>query len=90
MRLCFLARRFYPEVGGVEKHVMEIGKRLVKKGHKVIVIAELEKIRIIPIITRLQIVLDSWVKSKESKFSGLTQARTTGLRNSGFGNNCGN
>ena len=43
MKIVFLARRFYPEVGGVEKHVMEIGKRLVKKGHKVIVIAELEK-----------------------------------------------
>jgi len=43
MKIVFLARRFYPQVGGVEKHVLEIGKRLVKKGHKVIVIAELEK-----------------------------------------------
>jgi len=43
MTIVFLARRFYPEIGGVEKHVLEIGKRLVKKGHKVIVIAELEK-----------------------------------------------
>jgi glycosyltransferase involved in cell wall biosynthesis len=40
MRILFLARRFYPEVGGVEKHVLEIGKRLVKKGHKVVVITE--------------------------------------------------
>lgn len=43
MTILFLARRFYPQVGGVEKHVLEIGKRLVKQGHKVIVIAELEK-----------------------------------------------
>jgi len=43
MKIVFLARRFYPEIGGVEKHVLEVGKRLVKKGHKVIVITELEK-----------------------------------------------
>src|ERR1035437_840391 len=43
MTILFFARRFYPQIGGVEKHVLEIGKRLVKKGHKVIVIAELEK-----------------------------------------------
>lgn len=43
MTIVFLARRFYPQIGGVEKHVLEIGIRLVKKGHKVIVIVELEK-----------------------------------------------
>ena len=43
MTIVFFARRFYPQIGGVEKHVLEIGKRLVKKGHKVIVIAEFEK-----------------------------------------------
>ena len=43
MKILFLTRRFYPQIGGVEKHVLEIGKRLVKQGHKVIVIAELEK-----------------------------------------------
>jgi len=40
MTILFLARRFYPEVGGVEKHVLEIGKRMVKKGHKVVVVTE--------------------------------------------------
>ncbi len=40
MRVVFLARRFYPEIGGVEKHVLEIGKRMVKDGHKVLVITE--------------------------------------------------
>jgi glycosyltransferase involved in cell wall biosynthesis len=43
MTILFFARRFYPQIGGVEKHVLKIGKCLVKLGHKVIVIAEYEK-----------------------------------------------
>ena len=43
MTIVFLARRFYPEIGGVEKHVLEIGKRMVKKGHKVVVISEISQ-----------------------------------------------
>ena len=43
MTIVFLVRRFYPQIGGVEKHVLEVGRKLVKKGHKVIVIAEHEK-----------------------------------------------
>src|ERR1035437_8309253 len=43
MKIVFLARKFYPEIGGVEKHVLEICKRLVKQGHRVVVITELEK-----------------------------------------------
>nr|MBI5456053.1 glycosyltransferase family 4 protein [Candidatus Levybacteria bacterium] len=43
MTILFFARRFYPLIGGVEKHVLEVGKRLVKKGHKVIVVTEYEK-----------------------------------------------
>lgn len=40
MKIVFTARRFYPEIGGVEKHVMEISKRLIQKGHQVTVITE--------------------------------------------------
>lgn len=40
MKVLFLTRRFYPEIGGVERHVLEVGKRLVKKGYRVVVIAE--------------------------------------------------
>ena len=40
MTILFLARRFYPQIGGVEKHVLEISKLLIKKGHKIIVITE--------------------------------------------------
>lgn len=42
MTILFLTRRFYPFIGGVEKHVMEISKRLVKD-HTVIVVTEAHK-----------------------------------------------
>src|SRR6266404_2210228 len=41
MKIVFLCRFFYPHIGGVEKHVMEISKRLIKKGHEVTVITEM-------------------------------------------------
>ncbi len=40
MTILFLTRLFYPHIGGVEKHVFEISKILIEKGHKVIVVAE--------------------------------------------------
>ncbi len=40
MVVLFFSRLFYPHIGGVEKHVLEISKILVSKGHKVIVISE--------------------------------------------------
>ena len=40
MTILFLSRRFWPDVGGVEKHVLELGKRLIKNGNRVIVITE--------------------------------------------------
>lgn len=40
MNIVFLSRRFYPDIGGVEKHTFEVGKRLLKKGHVVTVITE--------------------------------------------------
>lgn len=40
MTIVFFARYFYPHIGGVEKHVAEIGERLAEKGHMVIVISE--------------------------------------------------
>ena len=40
MKILFLCRLFYPHIGGVEKHVMEISEILIKKGHEVIVITE--------------------------------------------------
>lgn len=40
MTVVFFARLFYPHIGGVEKHVYEISKELLKKKYKVIVVTE--------------------------------------------------
>jgi glycosyltransferase involved in cell wall biosynthesis len=40
MTIVFLCRLFYPHIGGVEKHVREVGRRLVGKGHRLIVVTE--------------------------------------------------
>ncbi len=40
MTILFLSRLFYPHGGGVERHVLEVGKRLVEKGYKIIVVTE--------------------------------------------------
>jgi glycosyltransferase involved in cell wall biosynthesis len=40
MNILFFSRLFYPHIGGVEKHVMEISSILIKKGHKVTVVTE--------------------------------------------------
>lgn len=40
MKILFFCRRFWPLIGGVEKHVLEISKRMIKKGNKIVVITE--------------------------------------------------
>ncbi len=40
MKILFLCRLFYPHIGGVEKHVMEVSKILIKKRHEVTVFTE--------------------------------------------------
>lgn len=40
MKILFLTRRVWPEVGGVEKHVQEISLSLRKKGHRTTTISE--------------------------------------------------
>lgn len=40
MNILFFTRLFYPHIGGVEKHVIEIGKRLVKDGHTLTILTE--------------------------------------------------
>src|SRR3990167_11017121 len=41
MKIVFMSRLFYPHIGGVEKHVMEVSCELIKLGHEVVVITEL-------------------------------------------------
>lgn len=40
MKIIMLVPIFYPHIGGVEKHVKEISKQLIKKEHEVILITE--------------------------------------------------
>ena len=66
--LVFFARLFYPHIGGVEKHVLEIGKRFAKQGYLLTVITE--NYQSLPItarieginIVRLNVGKDDWFK----------------------------
>lgn len=40
MRIVFFSRLFYPHIGGVEKHVSEISRFLIRCGHRVVVVTE--------------------------------------------------
>lgn len=40
MKVVFLTRRFYPHIGGVEKHIYETSQKLMKRGYDVTVVAE--------------------------------------------------
>lgn len=40
MKILFLTRAFYPHIGGVERHVLELSVRLIKLGHEVSLITE--------------------------------------------------
>ena len=41
MNILLLTRLYYPHIGGVERHVEEVSKRLVEKGYKVTIVTEL-------------------------------------------------
>jgi glycosyltransferase involved in cell wall biosynthesis len=40
MKILFLTRRFFPHIGGVEKHVLEVSRNLIAKGHNITIITE--------------------------------------------------
>lgn len=40
MKILFFVRRFYPLIGGVEKHCLLLGKELLKRGHQLTIITE--------------------------------------------------
>lgn len=40
MNILMLTRLYHPHVGGVERHVREVSKRLVKEEHKVVIVTE--------------------------------------------------
>ena len=40
MKITFLTRLFHPHIGGVETHVLELSKILIKQGHEIVVVTE--------------------------------------------------
>lgn len=40
MNILFFSRLFYPHIGGVEKHILEISRVLIRQGHKITIITE--------------------------------------------------
>lgn len=40
MTVCFLTRLFYPHIGGVEKHVFEVTRRLARRGFRIVIVSE--------------------------------------------------
>lgn len=40
MKIVFLTRRFYPHIGGVEKHIFKVSQELIRRGHTVFVVSE--------------------------------------------------
>lgn len=40
MKVLFLTPRFYPEIGGVEKHVLEVSQELIKRGFEISILTE--------------------------------------------------
>lgn len=42
MKILFFAASYYPHIGGVEKHLYEISKRLINQGHQITIITERE------------------------------------------------
>ncbi len=43
MNIIFITRRFYPQIGGVETHVLQLSRELISRGHSVTVITEMPK-----------------------------------------------
>lgn len=69
MNILFFSRLFYPHIGGVEKHVLEISKSLIKRGHDVVIVTEdlkgkiprREKMNSIQIY-RIPVRISNWLK----------------------------
>lgn len=69
MTIFFFSRLFYPHIGGVEKHVLEISKILVKKGDSVTVLTEKFGVGLLNAdeidgikILRIDVGKDNWFK----------------------------
>lgn len=43
MRIVFISASFYPSIGGVETHVLEVARELVRRGHQITVVTEFKQ-----------------------------------------------
>ncbi len=66
MNIVFLTRRFAPDMGGVETHVLQISKILVSQGHIVTVITQSQGAPIVDGVTVIRLPL--YPDGKEQKF----------------------
>lgn len=80
MKICFFYELFYPNVGGLETHIFEVARELVKRGHKVEVFTagypntkKLEYIDGIKIVRYNPLGLFSWMQ--KSKIPLMRMAR---------------
>ena len=72
MTILFFARRFYPLIGGVEKHVLELSKQLIKNGHQIIVVTEqTENLSPFEMIKPLNLKIYRIETGKENRFKKL-------------------
>lgn len=67
MNILFFTRLFSPHIGGVEKHVFELGKQLVKDGHNLTIITENHEYKDQEIIEGMQIIRIPVGKSEKLK-----------------------
>lgn len=70
MKIIFISHFFYPHIGGVEKHILNLSKELVKKGHQITVITQKheKKLKDKEIIEGIKIIRITYPKIK---FLGL-------------------
>ena len=68
MNILFFAKYYYPHVGGVEKHVGEVSRRLVAKGHRVTVLT-MQYDRKRPVLEKYQGIKILRIPYSENKFS---------------------
>lgn len=68
MNILFFSRLFYPHIGGVEKHVLEISRLLIKNGHKVSIVTEQDSLKTKSSETLEEIKVFRIPNLKEEKF----------------------
>ncbi|CAN5359120.1 glycosyltransferase family 4 protein [soil metagenome] len=66
MRVLFLSHFFYPHIGGVEKHIYLLSRKLIKQGHEITVLTEKfdGKLKNIEVMDQIKIIRFNYPKQK--------------------------